>query len=288
MTTLFATTGDNLDLAYLNLRARKHRSERDIAEALESMWAQYSPYADRRFVQAFARDPDARFWEMFIGCALLNAGKTLLLTEDRPRKGGHPDLCIVDGSRRIWIEAIAPDRGQLDDDRVPEIAPINRGGHVAAQPIRQIHLRISSALWTKTKAFRTYRDQGIIAESEPCVVAIGAGRFATYAQGIGFPLAVSAVFPIGNQFVRVDRSTLEIVEHGFQPSNTIERATGDDIPRSAFVDPNFHDISGLIWSRVSIGNMRRAIPPLSFIHNRFAATECLGDMGYGTASSLQL
>jgi hypothetical protein len=144
MTDLFATVGDDLDLGYLNLRAGKHRCERDIARTLEQMWVRYEQYADRDFVPGFARDPQARFWEMFLGCALLDAGKVLLPTAERPRDGSRPDLCIIDGNRHIWIEAIAPDRGCSGEDQIPEMVPLNQGGRV--QPVRQIQLRITSAL----------------------------------------------------------------------------------------------------------------------------------------------
>jgi hypothetical protein len=267
MTDLFAITGDDLDLGYLNLRAGKHRRERDIAQALEQMWTRYKAYADRDFVPAFARDPEARFWEMFLGCALLDAGKTLLPTAERPRDGGHPDLCIVDANRRIWIEAIAPDRGRLGEDQIPEIVPLNQGGRVEAQPVRQIQLRITSALWEKTKTLKCYLKTGVIDATDLCLIAIGAGRFGIYAQGLGFPLALSAVFPIGSEFVCVDRDTLEIVRRGFHSSGEIERTGADNIPRTAFLDPTFSHVSGLVWSRASIGNVSRTMRPLSFIHN---------------------
>jgi hypothetical protein len=267
MANLFATAGDDLDLGYLNLRAGRHRRERDIARVLEQMWARYEPYADRDFVPGFARDPEARFWEMYLGCALLDTGKTLLPTAERPRDGGHPDLCVVDANRRIWIEAIAPDRGRPGEDQIPEIVPLNQGGRVEAQPVRQIQLRITSALWEKTKILKRYLKTGVIDATDLCLIAIGAGRFGIYAQGLGFPLALSAVFPIGSEFVCVDRDTLEIVRRGFRSSGEIERTGADNVPRTAFLDPTFSHVSGLLWSRASIGNMSRAMRPLSFIHN---------------------
>ena len=81
--------------------------------------------------------------------------------------------------------------------------------------------------------------------------------------------AVSAVFPIGNEYVRLDRETLDVVEQGHQYSPEIERAKGA-IPRTAFMDEQFSQVAGLIWSRVSIGNMSREARPLSYIHNPMA------------------
>jgi len=138
VTELFATSaiGDNLDVGYLNLRASQSPVERDMVQTLEAMWAQYEPYADPDFVEAFARDPDSRFWELAIGYALLDAGKTLLATVDRPRNGGHPDLCVLEQGRRIWIEAIAPTIGESGVDQIPELVPLNEGGGFRDRPTR--------------------------------------------------------------------------------------------------------------------------------------------------------
>jgi hypothetical protein len=77
---------------------------------------------------------------------------------------------------------------------------------------------------------------------------------------------MSCVFPIGEEFVTVDREHGRVIGRGFEDSLTIERQ-GSAIPRTAFVCEQFSHISGIIWSRVSIGNMSR---PLSFVHNPFA------------------
>jgi hypothetical protein len=39
------------------------------------------------------------------------------------------------------------------------------------------------------------------------------------------------------------------------------------------MDTEFSHVSGLIWSRVSIGNMSRKVRPLSFIHNPLCSNE---------------
>lgn len=269
MTRLFETNGDDLDLGYVNLRAGRGLAEQDIVHALETMWVRYEPYADQDFVQGFARDPEARFWEMFVGCAFLDQDKTLLRTLDRPPNGGRPDLCILDGQQRIWVEAMAPDRGLPGNDQVPEIVPINEGGGVQARPVRQMQLRITSALRKKSEVLTRYLNQGVIEDNDICLLAIGAARFGIYAGDAGLPLALSAVFPIGDEFIRVDRDNLHVIERGFHGSFEIER-TGPHIPRTAFLDDQFCHVSGLIWSRISIGNMNRIERPLTLIHNPVA------------------
>ena len=272
MASLFGATGDDLDPGYLNLQSRESETERRIVETLEDMWVKYEPFADLNFVQEFARQPDSRFWEMALACSLLDAGKHLVPASERRRAEGGPDICALDGDRKLWIEAIAPDRGDRDEDGVPDFVPINEGGRVHAQPVRQIQLRITSALLTKSRVLKRYLEQGIIAASDARLIAVSACKFGIYTESPGFPLALSAVFPIGNEFVRVNADNCEVVEHGFHPSCAIDREQGDDIPRTAFLHNQFAHVSGLIWSRVGIGNMNRAKRPLSLIHNPLATT----------------
>jgi len=267
---LFDVAGNGLDQGYMNLRDGDSAEERHIVATLERMWQRFEPFADLDFRQGFARDPDGRFWEMYLACALLDTDKVLLARADYPQ-GGVPDICVVEGDRRIWIEAIAPTAGG-GADQVPELVALNQGGEVIDQPLRQVHLRITSALLTKAGVLAGYRDRGIIRNGDVGLVAIGGGRFALQAAGEVVPHAVSAVYPIGNEFVRVNRHNMQIVGHGFYLEEDIQRAGGDNIPRTAFLDARFAHVSGLIWSRASIGNMHRCQRPLTLIHNHAAAT----------------
>jgi len=233
------------------------------------MWARYEPYADPNFCGAFARDPEGRFWEMFLGCTLLDAGKTLLPTTERQRAGGQPDICVLDGDRRIWIEAIAPDRGGGGPDQVRGPRPINEGGGFEPAPIRQAQLRATSALWTKSQIVQRYLHEGTLGNEDVRIIAIGGGRFGIYAPEGGLPLIMSAVFPIGSEYVTINRENGAVVDQGFQQSLQIARQ-GPAIPRTAFVTDTFSHISGIIWSRVSIGNMSRLQSPLTFVHNPLA------------------
>jgi hypothetical protein len=77
---------------------------------------------------------------------------------------------------------------------------------------------------------------------------------------------MSTVFPIGEEFVTIDREHGGVVDRRFATSLAIERR-GSAIPRTAFIDERFSHISGIIWSRISIGNMSRSVRPLTFVHN---------------------
>jgi hypothetical protein len=266
MTSLFEIDGDNLDQGYLNLRESRFAAERALRDTLEQMWTAYEPYADPDFRDGFARDPDGRFWELYLGCTLLEGGKSLLPATERQRSGGRPDLCVLDADRRLWIEAIAPDRGAPGPDHVAGPLPINEGGGFEPAPVRQAQLRITSAFWTKSQVVERYLREQVISPEDVRLVAIGGGRFGIHAPENGLPIILSALFPIGQEFVTIDLETGDVASQGYEPSFAIARQ-GGAIPRTAFIDERFSHISGVIWSRASIGNMSRLQRPLTFVHN---------------------
>jgi hypothetical protein len=88
----------------------------------------------------------------------------------------------------------------------------------------------------------------------------------------GLPYAVSAVYPFGEQEFTIDRETAKVVKSDFTLSESIERKAKPEepIPRTAFQSEEFKDISGIVWSRSSIGNFSRIHHDLTYVHNQRA------------------
>lgn len=269
MSDLFDVDGADLNPGFENLKVAKFPIEQEIRATLEEMWARYEPYADPGFRQGFARDVDGRFWEMYLGCTLIDAGRTLLPVSERRGEGGQPDLCVLEDGRRIWIEAITPDAGAAGPDQIVRPVPINEGGRLVAAPIRQAQLRTSGAFWTKARKIGRYIEQGVIELGDVRIIAISASRFGVYVAEQPFPLIVTTLLPIGDAFITIDRDTGEVVDQGFHAAPFIQRAR-NPIPRTAFLDERFAHISGVIWSRISIGNLSRQVRPITFVHNPLA------------------
>ena len=269
MSDLFGVRGTNLDRGFENLKAAELPIEQQLRALLQEMWARYEPYADPDFRQGFARDVDGRFWEMYLGCTLLEAGRTLLPVVDRQREGGQPDLCVVEDGRRIWIEAITPDEGAPGPDQIVRPVPINEGGGLVAAPIRQAQLRTSGAFWTKAQKIGRYIEQGAIAPEDTRIIAISASRFGVYVAEQPLPLIMTTLFPIGDAYITIDRETSDVLEEGFHAAPLIHRER-NPIPRTAFLDERFTDISGVIWSRVGLGNTSRQVRPITYVHNPLA------------------
>lgn len=268
MARIFDFDGPNLNKGFINLRTAEHPEEKRLHAIIEGMWVRYEPYADPNFRDGFARDVDGRFWEMYLGWTFLEAGLTLLPASDRLREGGQPDLCILTDRGRIWIEAIAPDEGDAGPDQVTRPVAMNEGGGLFAAPVRQAQLRTTSAFWTKFKVIQKYLKQGVIGADEVRLIAISASRFGVYVPEQP-PLIMSSLFPIGDAYVTVDRATGEVVDEGYHASPEIARR-GPPVERSAFLNPLFKDVSGVLWSRISLGNLSRKTRPLTYVHNPLA------------------
>lgn len=271
MSDLFDVDGANLDGGFENLKSAELPIEQQLRAMLQEMWSRYEPYADSDFRHGFAPDVDGRFWEMYLGCSLLEAGRTLLPVAERQRDGGQPDLCVLEDGRRIWIEAIAPDEGAPGPDQIVRPIPINEGGGLVAAPIRQAQLRTSGAFWTKAQKIGHYIEQGVIAPEDPRIIAISASRFGVFVAEQPLPLVMTTLFPIGDAYVTINRMTGNVLEEGFHASPFIQRER-NSIPRTAFLDERFADISGVIWSRIGIGNLSRQVRPITYVHNPLAQT----------------
>lgn len=278
MSDLFDVDGAHLDRGFENLKAAEFLVEHEIRAMLQDMWGRYEPYADPDFRQGFARDVDGRFWEMYLGCTLLEAGCILLPVVERQNEGGQPDLCVCEGGRRIWIEAITPDEGAPGPDQIVRPVPINEGGGLVAAPIRQAQLRTSGAFWNKAQRISRYIAQGVITPDEPTIIAISGSRFGRYVPEEPLPLIMTTLFPIGNAYATIERDSGVVLEEGFHPAPFIWRER-NPIPRTAFLDERFAGISGVVWSRIGVGNLSRQIRPITYVHNPLARTPLPANWG---------
>jgi hypothetical protein len=275
--SLFDVDATNATVGWQNIRTAGGPTEAWLKSELEKLWRYHEFTADEAFRAEFARQPEPRFWEMYLAAHLVRCHKKLMPRKEIAQcKDGYkgPDFGVRKGNRVIWIETIAPDKGDQNNiDKVPELLPAGtneRFLHVA--PRRQVELRITSALYTKALAFRHYRNDGIIGEKDSCIVAISGAQFALQAVTAGLPYVVSAVYPFGEEQFTLESSTLKVLGSDFTFSDTIQRTAKPDepIPRSAFRGDQFKDISGIVWSRSSVGNFSPIRHDLVYVHNQRA------------------
>ena len=274
---LFDSNPPNADPAYQNMREADHPVLAMLKERLDALWDRYRPYADTHFAKEFALNPHARFWEMYLTTQLLDAGKNVQPRCASPRQARdhRPDICITEGRKTIWIEAVAPDLGEPGrPDTVPEFISLNEGSGCQNAPRREVELRITSALHKKLDALRDFKEKGLVSEQDICIVAISCGRFFVQSNAMSLPSAVTSVYPIGSPYIRFDKNNFEKVSSGYFTSEEIHRTGAEAIPRLAFLDNYSSGISGLIWSRRTLGNAFSTEADLTFVHN-FSASDPL-------------
>jgi hypothetical protein len=67
MASLWSIDGDDCDPGFRNLRSGDTKNDEQRRADLDAIWAKFEPYADPTFVKQFSQDPDAQFWEMYLG-----------------------------------------------------------------------------------------------------------------------------------------------------------------------------------------------------------------------------
>jgi type I restriction enzyme S subunit len=239
--------------------------ETQLRSFMRSLWREYRPFADSNFRQHMLVDLDARFWEMYLACTLLENSLPLL------RRTEGPDISIKHDVGRIWVEAVAPTSGaDSNPDRVPSMKP----GIATIIPEEKIILRLRAAIREKYDSkYHDYVNKGLVKPTDPYVIAINSCKIGPAIMETDTPRILQAVFPIGNWQVTIDRKTGIAIDTGHQIRSRIRRAGGAEVRTDVFLDPEYSNLSGVVYSHTSV----RAYPfakrmgqDFIFIHNPLA------------------
>ena len=240
----FFNEADGEDPGYVNVRDAKNAVCAEGRAFTELLWPRFSPYADSNFLREAKDNFTERFWEMYLGCTLLDCGYEIGTPGDE-----GPDLYAHVWTRRVWFEATAPSAG-TGKDQVPE-PEVEKATRV---PDDQILLRLTGAIDAKRQHFEAVKAKGITSEHDGAVVCIN-GRNIPHTISDYWPhRIVRAVFPIGYPTLTVARDTLDTVHSGFDLRPHLEKASGTEIPTTGFTDDSLAMISALIYSRVDCAN----------------------------------
>lgn len=241
-----------------------------------------------RFSKAGLADPDfesnlcsgdeARFWQRYseavLGVELLDRGCDVRRSRD------GPDLLVVDKDRKVWIEVICPEPGDIPSTWLN--APQNAA---YTFPHEAILLRWTAAIKEKAekllgnaqRGVTGYLAQGIVDPNDAYVIAVNGRQLRAVfpaLHGISqLPFAAEAVFAIGPMQIHIDRASLQVTGRDHQHRPVIRKAsTGADVPAYTFLDPTFAPVSA-IWAVDAddcraIGNLRQ----MEIVHNPNAAS----------------
>lgn len=229
---------------------------------------QFKPYADRDFELEIRKSPLSRFWEMRLGCLLIDMGFKLTPRRDRPRRG--PDFLIADGKKNVWIEAVCPAIGNgLGVDTAGKTLS---SAIVEPVPTEQIVLRFSSVISEKAKKCDAYVRDGIVAETDPFVIALSGGAMPYHFWESGsmdeIPYAIQAVLPFGNPTITFNPRTKEVIGEAFQHRASIKKPSGNTVRTDTFLDDSLHQISALLFANTHpIYNRELHVNQVSLLHN---------------------
>ncbi|MFH4621769.1 hypothetical protein [Vibrio furnissii] len=265
--TVFKTDIKVEDPAYENIRDGQHPMEIFGRNLTNQLWETFQPFSDQHFTEQLAIDFDARFWEMDLTVDLIRQGFDVSC----PKPG--PDVCLNVDERRVWIEAIAPKEGE-GADKVPEVVT----GEAHAVPNDRIILRYTSAIAEKYNKYLEYLKSEIIAPDEPFVIAINGCQIPSARADFEPPRIVRSVFPIGHEYLTVDKKSGDVVDSGFEFRLSVQKENGTEIPINHFINSEYSGISAIIFSCSDCCNRPKENNDWVIVHNPLATNPIASDM----------
>jgi type I restriction enzyme S subunit len=238
----FFLTGNATDPGYAHVRdVERWRFARHF---VESLWPNYRPFADPHFREDAMHHFLQRFWEMYLGCTLLDRGFKI----ERVGNEG-PEFYFLCGERRIWVEAIAPGPGD-GPDRVDEPKP----GEAFTVSDEKIVMRYTHALLEKHRRYEVALAKGIVQSHDQMLLAINCRGIPHAPYGAEIPYVLKAFLPLGALAVVVDRDTMEIKNSYHQRRETVVKRSGAHIATTSFLNPKFAGFSAVLHSAVDCAN----------------------------------
>lgn len=232
-----SSTSDPIYLAVRNEERYAH-----VRSHLKALWKKYSAYADPHFCTEIARQFQQRYWEMRLGCTLLDLG---FILKQAKRQGPDYDACTSAG-KHIYIEAVAVSSGQ-GNDAVPR--PNFDPQTCARYPIDQIILRILGAIANKSQQHASYVKKEIIDPTVPYVIAINIGGIpGVFIEGDP-PILAQSCLGIGSRVIIVDPDGPS--EERLDRRDAISKVSKGEVDTRIFLHSEYSWLSGVLLSDVS-------------------------------------
>ncbi len=251
---LISKTDEDLD----NLQAQYPTYDRyyiasgsisDRKKFFNEMYEKFKPYADSHFLIEAKTNFHQRVWEMYMACVLIKNGLTIVSNN----KG--PDIKLVIGGKTVWIECVAPKKGEKDNENsVPDI----KYGVVQDLPEKQMLFRLRNSLDEKFKVYEKYLSDGIVKKDDIFIIAIN--RASLDHTDPGIPLIFKALFSIGFLSFPIKKLKEEGNSKFGKPSWTLRsvvpKGNGSEVSMNFFQNPNHAGISAVIYSKNSVLSCR--------------------------------
>lgn len=242
----FDTTAaaDELDPSYVHIRD----SEDCVNDRayLEGLWREFRQAADPMFHQQMQlkNNFEGRVWEMRLAVVLKRIGLPVVLT----RRNGGPDV-LIEGSPRVWIEAVAPHTNEVLDDND---AQARRS--VAPSPEEDVILRYTQSLQEKWSVYQRYLCSGLVRAEDAFVVAVSGANLHHPTSGGGPHWMAKPLFGLGNRVFQREVGTGR--DLGGYWNFNVQRTTrrGSPVEADLFLSSKRSGLSAVLYSAHHVKN----------------------------------
>ncbi len=247
--------GPATDPIFNTLRSSDHGPALEARCFVKSLWAVYQPHADPHFLTEIRRDFGARFWEMYLTCALIEKATERGYSVSCP-KGGGPDILLELNRRRIWMEAVTLTNGQpgkpdsLIEPRAPATSEPEEADESGSLPEERIVLRYTSAIREKYRKYLCYLRKDYVQKNDAYVIAVNSARLAYrwVSADIDQPRFLKAVYPIGELELLWDRKARKIAGARNRPRFFVSKANKSPVSVQTFVLGRKRGLSAVLCS----------------------------------------
>ncbi|UHJ59471.1 hypothetical protein [Vibrio furnissii] len=244
---LFVFTGKAKDSTFNDVRDLDIHPYPQARKKCHMLWDQFKPLADTKFITQFRNHFAGGYWEMLLAHKLQEQGFDLTSKDD------GPDLCTAINGQTAYFEAICPTGGTGDN----EVLGLPASDYIQALIKEPAALRLTSAFVNKSRIFRNYMTQGIVAQNDILVIAINGECIPDiHIENPECPEIVKVTYAIGSYEFRKNSQT-EVLTGSYKRRDYIENPKGSRIPTNLFVDPANENISAVLYTHenaFSFGN----------------------------------
>ncbi|MEZ5919433.1 MAG: hypothetical protein R3D66_05890 [Alphaproteobacteria bacterium] len=241
--------------------------EHPYVKSIEQIWGVYAPYAAPSFQTNFLRacntsSRKAFLWEMMLVKRFLEEGFEVLPNPDDDR----PDISLLIGGRRVWVECTVPTRGHPFSHDYKEKFPSD--GKVRKIDMEPSVLRCANSLDQKKKQYQKWLDKGVCKHGEPYIIAINGSNLDLRIYQSRLPEILSCVYSMGNLYsqIGIQNGSILDCQSVYEIRDEILKNNGSSVSMAFFINPENCGITGLIYSTDEIG-LLSASPLYCYVQN---------------------
>lgn len=252
---------------------------------IDDMWKYFcgAGLNDPHFASEFHSHIFHRWWELEVAWYLSHQGFSL-----ESSSSGPDFLCTKDG-RKIYVECVVSEPGEATSPDYPGklISGPHRNGEIKISHVdlpereRQELLRIRNSIESKLKQYHRHVEKDSVDPKYPYVIALSPAIIPDMiSDDDGIPSIVKAVYPVGQIYLTIDRTTNKVIDGGRTNRSTIKKSNNADVRTNIFLpnesEHNYSDISGVLYSACSFVRTRHLSAMSSsfiFVHNYTAGKQ---------------